>query len=106
MGEANYSGTTAVVALWSGTDVHVANVGDSSCVIGDVRHGNLSLQTTPHDIRGEEHTRISHLINANKDQYLPSKVPFIDEQGKFNMPLGKSGQRKYRINMARSVGDF
>jgi len=55
------SGSTAVVAVWKGSQVWTANAGDSRCVIGSIEKSKTLFETADHKPElPEERSRIEH----------------------------------------------
>eukprot|EP00415_Alexandrium_ostenfeldii_P002019 UN2019 len=92
------SGSTAVAALWKGTTVWTANVGDSRCVIGYESNRKMLFETEDHKPNSpSEQTRIEASGGEVRSQTYPD--------GWVNHRIFVKGQDFPGLCMTRTLGD-
>jgi len=114
----SYSGTTAVCATFFGSDMYVANIGNSRAVIAERRGKNivasqLSFDQTPH--RRDERERVkaagamimTTAMAEGKEKYDSGWVDTMKEDAPIkDQPLVfESGDTRPGCNYTRSIGD-
>ena len=116
--DADYSGTTAVTALFRGGEMHIANVGDSRVIIGERRGAHTIAVPLSHDqtpFRHDERERVkkagSYIRScahvAGEIKYTPSWEEKLESEDNSGDP-----PRLYRMDLmgpgcafTRSIGD-